>query len=65
MLDEGRTLEFDHAHILLQNPSGRFTAMAKHTGDESHLRRLAEEAYRVRKYGDIADDDVDIDVVET
>lgn len=50
VLDEGRLVEFDVPHILLQNENGYFSAMVKQTGlrFEKMLRASAERAYEER-----------------
>ena len=47
VLDEGRVVEFDVPHLLLQDPNGYLTSMVKQTGSqfEKILRVAAERAY--------------------
>ncbi|XP_056639846.1 ATP-binding cassette sub-family C member 4-like isoform X1 [Diorhabda sublineata] len=53
VMDAGRSVEFDHPHILLKNPKGYFTKMLAETGPatEQSLRTIAEDHYR-RKFSD-------------
>lgn len=45
VMDQGKVVEFNHPHILLQQESGFFTRMVQSTGDvvARHLKKLAEE----------------------
>ncbi|XP_011882343.1 PREDICTED: probable multidrug resistance-associated protein lethal(2)03659 isoform X3 [Vollenhovia emeryi] len=47
VMDEGRVLEFDHPHILLQNDQGHFDSMVRETGKAmaEQLKQSAKEAY--------------------
>lgn len=51
VMDAGQAVEFDHPHILLQNPDGFFTRMVKQTGSSSEavLTKKARESYE-RKF---------------
>lgn len=48
VMDAGQAVEFNHPHILLQNPDGKFTSMVKETGAnmEHRLRETAANAYQ-------------------
>ncbi|XP_046392253.1 probable multidrug resistance-associated protein lethal(2)03659 [Ischnura elegans] len=48
VLDEGRLVEFNHPHILLQNKEGYFYRMVQQTGIQmaKNLARLAEKGYK-------------------
>ncbi|CAH1101123.1 unnamed protein product [Psylliodes chrysocephalus] len=47
VMDSGRAVEYEHPHVLLQNPEGYFTKMLMETGTkiENNLRKIAEEYY--------------------
>lgn len=48
LFSQFRKQEFDHPHLLLQNPDGYFTKMVQQTGHSSaeQLIRIAEYAYQ-------------------
>lgn len=48
VMEAGQAVEFNHPHVLLQNPSGKFTSMVKETGPnmEHRLRETAATAYQ-------------------
>ncbi|XP_031561855.1 multidrug resistance-associated protein 4-like [Actinia tenebrosa] len=50
VLDEGRLVEFDEPHLLLQNPKGVFTQLVEQTGKRSIdvLCESARQAYELR-----------------
>lgn len=50
VMDAGKAVEFDHPHVLLQNPDGCLTRMVKETGAhmEALLRNVAEEDFNKR-----------------
>lgn len=45
--------EYDHPHVLLQNPQSQFTSMVRETGRAmtDQLMRIARQAYTA-KYGE-------------
>ncbi|CAH0557612.1 unnamed protein product [Brassicogethes aeneus] len=47
VMDAGQCVEFDHPHVLLQNPEGYFTKMLEQTGKnlEEKLRKVAQDAH--------------------
>ncbi|CAL8104325.1 unnamed protein product [Orchesella dallaii] len=47
VLDNGFIKEYDHPHILLQNPEGIFSSMVQHTGASTSLilKRIAAETF--------------------
>ncbi|GJQ86167.1 hypothetical protein Trydic_g13444 [Trypoxylus dichotomus] len=47
VMDTGRIAEFDHPHLLLQNPEGHFTKLVMETGPTmtATLREIAEKSY--------------------
>ncbi|XP_034938713.1 multidrug resistance-associated protein 4-like [Chelonus insularis] len=51
VLENGRVLEFDHPHILLQNPAGVFTKMLNETGSSmiNKLKKISENSYNTLK----------------
>ncbi|ODN00558.1 Multidrug resistance-associated protein 4 [Orchesella cincta] len=51
VLDNGFVKEYDHPHILLQDPSGILTSMVQHTGKSSSalLRNVAAETFNKRR----------------
>ncbi|ODM86916.1 Multidrug resistance-associated protein 4, partial [Orchesella cincta] len=51
VLDNGFVKEYDHPHILLQNPNGILTSMVQHTGKSSSamLRKIASETFHKRR----------------
>ncbi|XP_043284228.1 ATP-binding cassette subfamily C member 4-like isoform X2 [Venturia canescens] len=53
LMDRGRLREYDHPHILLQNPQSQFSSMVRETGRAmtEQLMRVAKQAY-VAKYGE-------------
>ena len=50
VLSEGRLVEFDHPHLLLEKNEGFFHQMADHTGPAEcrRLREIAAAAYKRR-----------------
>ncbi|KAL3283027.1 hypothetical protein HHI36_006186 [Cryptolaemus montrouzieri] len=48
VMDAGQVAEFDHPHILLQNPDGIFSTMVRRTGEHmaDSLRNIAAETYK-------------------
>lgn len=48
VLENGRLIEFDHPHILLQREDGVFASLVAETGVQNSalLRRLAEACYQ-------------------
>lgn len=51
VMENGKIVEFDHPHLLLQNPNGHFTQMVMKMENSSkiHLRNVALECFR-KKY---------------
>ncbi|KAF7996675.1 hypothetical protein HCN44_002321 [Aphidius gifuensis] len=49
VMDAGTVVEFDHPHVLLQNPEGAFTSMINETGksDAHALSIIAEKNYHL------------------
>ncbi|XP_075985131.1 ATP-binding cassette subfamily C member 4-like isoform X2 [Anticarsia gemmatalis] len=47
VMDQGEAAEFDHPHILLSNPSSKFSSMVKETGENMAkvLREAAKKKY--------------------
>ncbi|XP_044753081.1 ATP-binding cassette sub-family C member 4-like isoform X2 [Coccinella septempunctata] len=47
VMDSGQIVEFDHPHLLLQNPKGRFFNMVMETGylESERLKKAAFESY--------------------
>ncbi|KAK9720652.1 ABC transporter [Popillia japonica] len=47
VMDTGRVAEFDHPHVLLQNPEGSFTKLVMETGASmtATLREIAQTSY--------------------
>lgn len=47
VMDTGRVAEFDHPHVLLQNPEGHFTKLVLETGPSmsATLREVARKSY--------------------
>lgn len=47
VMDSGRVAEFDHPHILLQNPEGEFTKLVMETGPSmtATLHEIAKKSY--------------------
>lgn len=47
VMDSGEIVEFDHPHILLQKPSGRFHDMVLETGflESEKLKKVAFDSY--------------------
>ena len=48
VLSEGRLVEFDHPHLLLEKKEGFFHQMADHTGpaESRRLKEIARGAYK-------------------
>ncbi|XP_056638683.1 ATP-binding cassette sub-family C member 4-like [Diorhabda sublineata] len=48
VMDQGKVAEFDHPHILLQDPNGIFTKMVEDTGKgvSAQLRQIAKVRYQ-------------------
>ncbi|CAG9859549.1 unnamed protein product [Phyllotreta striolata] len=48
VMDAGQVVEFDHPHLLLQNPNGIFYKMVAETGKASaeQLRKIAADSYQ-------------------
>lgn len=45
VLDKGNAVEYDHPHLLLQNPSSMFSKLVKDSGTEQTLRFAAKQKY--------------------
>lgn len=50
VMDMGMMIQFDHPHLLLQNPNGHFSKMVEQTGPTmtEQLRNVAEDAYKLK-----------------
>lgn len=50
VMDMGMMIQFNHPHLLLQNPDGHFTKMVEQTGPTmtEQLRNVAENAYKLK-----------------
>lgn len=47
VMESGTMVEFDHPHVLLQNPSGKFSKMVAESGKSmaEQLRKIARSSY--------------------
>lgn len=66
VMDTGNMVEFDHPHLLLNNPDGHLYKMVQETGREMALtlHRTAKDAY-VLSGGTPLDTRINEDIVES